>query len=260
MRKIVIANQKGGVGKTTTAVNLASGLAFSGKRTLLLDMDPQANATFALIGLKQPAATMYQFLVSDDYSLKRVILPTAQTNLHLLPSDINLAAAESELIAAMDGRTRLSAKLSHELDPAAYDFVVIDAPPSLGMLTINALTTATEIIVPVAPSIFGLQGISKLEDTIERVRKHLYCPELHISGVVLTFQDSTNVARDTHRLVEKHFGSRLFKTAIPKNVKLEEAHSRAQSIYVYDVESSGAQAYAKFVEEVIAYEEVMVYG
>ncbi len=252
MRKIVIANQKGGVGKTTTAVNLAAGLGLAGNKTLLVDFDPQANATMAVIGSQQPQISVYEFMMSEDYRLAQVVITNGQKNLTLLPSHIDLAGAESELIGAIDGRTRLRFRLDQYLE--GYDFVVIDAPPSLGLLTVNALAAACEVIIPVAPSVFGLQGISKLMDTIERVRKHLHCPDLHVSGVLCTFYDQTNVAADVAKAIEQHFGNKLFKSIIPRNVKLEEAHSRAQSIFTYAPQSKGAVAYAMFVEEVIANE------
>lgn len=252
MRKICIVNQKGGVGKTTTAVNLASGLARAGKKVLLVDMDPQTNATFALIGLKQPSANMYTLLSSEACTAPDVIMATNQSKLDLLPSDIDLAGAEGELFGAIDGRTRLRAKLNGAVS-SDYDFLVIDAPPSLGMLTINALSTGEEVIIPIEPSVFGLHGISQLIKTITLAKEHLNCPNLEIRGVLRTKFENTNVARDTSLELEKHFGDKLFKTIIPKNIKLEEAHSRAKSIYSYAPDSSGAKAYTKFVEEVMAY-------
>ena len=249
MRKIVIANQKGGVGKTTTAVNLAVGLAKAGEQVLLADMDPQANTTFAILGKKEPKATAYDVLI-NDMSLQEVIIPTSEKRLDLLPSDIDLAGAEVELVTEIGGQTRLRTKFatSKDLD---YDFIIIDTPPSLGLLTINSLAAADEILVPVSASIFALKGIAQLEKTIEKVKVNLQCPNLRITGALITMYDHTNVAKDVITAIERHFGEVTFKTVIPKNVKLEEAHSRAESVFTYAPSSRGAEAYTALVEEVI---------
>lgn len=249
MRKIVIANQKGGVGKTTTAVNLAVGLAKAGQRVLLADLDPQANTTFALMGPKEPKATAYDVLI-NNLALGEVIISTNEERLDLLPSDIDLAGAEVELITEIGGQTRFKTKLVESGD-LAYDFLVIDTPPSLGLLTINALAAVEEVFVPVSASVFALKGLTQLEKTIEKVRVNLQCPNLRISGALVCMYDYTNVSRDVLAAIQKRFGEATFKTVIPKNVKLEEAHSRAQSIFTYAPHSKGAEAYALFTEEVI---------
>jgi chromosome partitioning protein len=188
--------------------------------------------------------------MTEDYDTDQVILGPGHPKPDLMPSSIDLAGAETELIGPIDGRTRLRNRLAKQLD-SQYDFVVIDAPPSLGLLTVNALAAADEVIIPVAPSVFGLQGISKLLDTIEKVQQYLNCPELHLCGVLCTFVENTIVSQDVERVVRDHFGEMAFKTGIPKNVKIEEAHSRASNIFAYAPTSKGAQAYAKFVEEVL---------
>lgn len=252
MRKITIANQKGGVGKTTTALNLAVGLAATGRRTLLVDMDPQANTTFSILGWKEPAATTYDLII-NDYAISDVVLATNIENLALLPSDINLAGAEVELISAIGGQTRLRAAFENA-STLPYDYVVLDTPPSLGLLTINALSVSEEVFIPVSTSVFALKGITQLEHTIQQVRAHLRWPKLKVSGVLCTLFDHTNVAKDVVAAVRERFGEIAFETIIPKNIKLEEAHSRAESIYTYAPKSKGALAYSQFVEEVVSRE------
>ncbi len=254
MRKIVIANQKGGVAKTTTAVNLASGLAINNRKALLIDMDPQANATFAVMGIQEFPYSTYDVLIHDR-PLEEVVQHTKQKNLDIVPSDIDLAGAEVELISRVGGQTRLRTKLNEVGDRFDYDYVIIDAPPSLGFLTINSLAAADEVFIPVSTSIFALNGIAMLEDTIKQVRRELNCPTLQVSGVLCTMFDNTNVARDVVNETRAHFKEIVFSTIIPKNIKLEEAHSRNASIFAYDPTSKGAEAYQQFVEEVISREQ-----
>jgi chromosome partitioning protein len=249
MKRIVIANQKGGVAKTTTAVNLAWGLALAGHRTLLIDADPQANATFAVLGPKEPKLSTYDLLIHDQ-PIDTIIRPTKDTNLDILPSHIDLAGAEVELISKVGGQTRLRTKLNEANLP--YVYIVIDAPPSLGFLTINALAASHDVLIPVSAGIFALSGIAKLENTITQVRRELNSPDLRISGVLCTMFDNTNVARDALTELQNYFKEMVFHTVIPKNIKLEEAHSRAESIFAYAPDSKGAEAYQDLVKEIMS--------
>jgi chromosome partitioning protein len=246
MRKIALSNQKGGVAKTTTAVNLAAGLSRHGYRVLLVDMDPQANATFATLGPIEPEQTVYDVLY-DTAAVHDVIVRAAHESYDVLPSDINLSGAEVELANAVGKDARLKIKLAG----LVYDYLIIDTPPSLGLLTINSLNACDEVIIPVSTSVFALKGIVKLEDTIRKVQLYLNHPELHISGVVCTLYDNTKMAKDILAAVRERFGEKVFATVIPKNVALEEAHTRARSIFDYAPESKGTEAYAQFTEEVI---------
>lgn len=256
MRKIVIANQKGGVAKTTSVVNLASGLAFEGRPTLVIDMDPQANATFAILGSQEFEHSTYDLLL-NDLPISEVIRPTKQEKLDIVPSYIDLAGAEVELISRVGGQVRLRTKLTEATDELAkrYAYILIDAPPSLGFLTINSLAAADEVLIPVSTSVFALNGIAMLEDTIHQVRRELNCPNLHVSGVLCAMYDHTNVAKDVVAETRSHFQNLVFQTVIPKNVKIEEAHSREESIFSYAGNSKGAEAYRQLVQEVISREQ-----
>jgi len=243
---IGVINQKGGVGKTTTAVNLSAALARK-RRVLLVDLDPQANATSGL-GLRDPHATIYDVLVGD-VSARRAAQTSSTRNLDVLPASADLAGAAVELDASTDDLMLLSKALIG-VRPS-YDFVVVDAPPSMGALTLNALAAADLLIVPLQAEYYALEGIAGMMDTVERVRGSLN-PDLRILGILLTMVDArTKLSREVEDNVRKHFGDEVFRTVIPRNVRLAEAPSYGAPIFEYAIESQGALAYRALAEEVL---------
>lgn len=248
-RVIAVANQKGGVGKTTTAVNLGACLASLGKRVLLIDIDPQGNTTSGIgINKADVRYDIYDVLINEE-SAAEAILPTAVDELHILPATIQLAGAEIELVPTMSREVRLR----QALQPLQkqYDYMLIDCPPSLGLLTVNALTASNSVLIPIQCEYYALEGLSQLLNTIRMVQKHLNT-SLEIEGVLLTMLDArTNLGLQVIEEVKKYFREKVYATVIPRNVRLGEAPSHGQSIIQYDPRSRGAEVYLELAKEVV---------
>ncbi len=249
MGKIVsVANQKGGVGKTTTAVNLSTILAKKGKKVLLMDADSQGNATSGLGIDKDVNFSIYDVLV-NDVEIENTLIQTKVKNLDVCPSNINLAGAEVELVSMMSREHRLKEKTNSQKDN--YDYIIIDCPPSLGLITLNAFTASDSVLIPVQCEYYALEGLGQLINTINLVKKHLN-KDLSIEGALLTMFDiRTNLSNQVVKEVNKYFENKVYKTVIPRNVKLSEAPSYGMPISVYDPKSKGAKSYDKFVKEFI---------
>ncbi|ATD31632.1 AAA family ATPase [Macrococcoides bohemicum] len=250
MTKILaIANQKGGVGKTTTSVNLSAALAELGKKVLLVDTDPQGNATSGVgVDKNNVENSVYDMLV-EDVNINKCVLETAVENLYIIPANIALAGAEIELVSAMSREVRL--KYAFKELETDFDYIIIDCPPSLGLLTINSFTAANGIVIPVQCEYYALEGLSQLLNTIRLVQRHLN-QSLEIEGVLLTMLDArTNLGNDVIAEVKDHFGEKVYDTIIPRNVRLSEAPSHGQPISVYDARSTGAKTYKSLAEEVV---------
>ncbi|WP_307587905.1 ParA family protein [Paenibacillus wynnii] len=253
MSKIIaIANQKGGVGKTTTSVNLGAGMATLGKRVLLVDIDPQGNTTSGVGVNKADVANCIYDILINEVDPAETILETMIDGLHIIPATIQLAGAEIELVSTISRELRLKKALNAV--KGNYDYVIIDCPPSLGILTINSLTAADSVIIPIQCEYYALEGLSQLLNTVRLVQKNLN-PHLMIEGVLLTMLDArTNLGIQVIEEVKKYFQEKVYRTIIPRNIRLSEAPSHGQSIITYDPRSKGAEVYLELAKEVISYE------
>ena len=252
-RIIAVANQKGGVGKTTTAINLSACLAEKNKKVLTLDMDPQGNTTSGLgVDKNQAENTVYE-LILDESELSECIYPSVMENLSVIPSNINLSGAEIELIGFENKEYLLKSKL--DMIRSDYDYIIIDCPPSLNLLTINAMAAADSVIVPIQCEYYALEGLSQLIHTIDLIKERLN-PKLEIEGVVFTMYDArTNLSLQVVENVKKNLDKNIYKTIIPRNVRLAEAPSYGMPITEYDPKCKGAEAYMDFAEEFLDLEE-----
>ena len=252
-KAIAIFNQKGGVGKTTTNINLAACLANRGKNVLMVDIDPQGNTTSG-IGIRKRTlkVTLYDALIDKNFDVKKAILPTNTENLFIIPASVDLAGAEVEL-AQMEGR---EGRLKRVIDAVKndYDFILVDCPPSLGILTINSLTAVDSVLIPIQCEFYALEGVSQLLSTIEMVKKRMN-PNLYIDGVILSmFDGRTNLSQAVVQDVRNFFGPAMYDTIIPRNVRLAEAPSYGRAILDYDPSAQGAKAYQEFTKEFLARE------
>ena len=254
-RVIAISNQKGGVGKTTTTVNLATAMAAVKKRVLVIDLDPQGNASTSLgIDQKHRPVTTYHLLTGTG-SVADAIVPTGIPNLSIIPAGVDLAAAELELVDLDNRQARLKEAIANQYDN--WDFVLIDCPPSLGLLTLNALVAADAVMVPLQAEFLALEGISQLVRTIERVRKS-FNPGLELQGIVLTMVDKrNNLSEAVESDVRSYFGAKVYTTTIPRNVRISEAPSHGKPVLIYDLQSKGSRAYLDLAGEVLKREQII---
>jgi chromosome partitioning protein len=246
---VSIANQKGGVGKTTTAINLAAALALRGKRTLLVDMDPQANSSMSYLDVRHTELSLYDVMADNGCPLASIIQASTVPNLSVAPARIALAKLEAKLVGELDAHFRLKDRI--EPIRADYDAIVIDCPPTLGLLTVNALVASTHLLVPIQSSYFALEGTDDLLETVEKVRSRAN-PDLRLLGVLITMHDKrTALARDIRKQINQVFGEKVFATVISKSVRLEESPAYKEPIFSFAPDSSGATEYYRLCEEVI---------
>jgi chromosome partitioning protein len=246
---VAIANQKGGVGKTTTAINLSAALALRGRPTLLIDLDPQGNSSLSYVDFRKVERSVYDVLTDPACGFNDVVVATSHPHLSLAPARISLAKLEAKLVGELDAHFKLKDRI--EAIRADYEYIVIDCPPTLGLLTVNALVAATHLLIPIQSSYFALEGTDDLLETVEKVRARAN-PALQIVGVVITMHDRrTSLARDIRGQIHKVFGEKVFKTQISKSVRLEESPAYKESIFSFAPDSSGATEYYSLSEEVI---------
>jgi chromosome partitioning protein len=246
---VAIANQKGGVGKTTTAINLSAALAMRGQPTLLIDLDPQANSTMSFVDVHQVQRTMFDAMTDASCGIEGVVLPATLPNLSVAPARIALAKLEAKLVGEIDAHFRLKDRI--DAVRAQYPAIVVDCPPTLGLLTVNALVAATHLLIPIQSSYFALEGTDDLLETVDKVRQRAN-PGLQILGVLITMHDRrTSLGRDIRNQILRVFGPKVFNTIITKSVRLEESPAYKESIFTFAPDSSGAAEYYRLCEEVM---------
>ena len=248
---LTITNQKGGVGKTTTAINLSAALASKGLRTLLVDLDPQANSSMSFLDVHQVEKSVFDALIDSQTPMQQIVRPAEKVpNLFLAPSSISLAKLEAKLLGDIDSHFRLKDAIGSV--QAEYDFVILDTPPTLGIITVNALVAASHVLIPIQSSYFALEGTDDLLETIDKVKARAN-PQLQILGAVITLHDKrTQLGRDIVDQIHKVFGDKLFETVITKSVRLEESPAYKESIFTFAPRSTGAYEYYKLSEEVLS--------